>query len=415
MRSIPPYWILYLAMISVGMGQSVIFAVMPMLGRELALDKLMLALPWLDWQFQPKELAITALSALTAFTFSMISPFWGRLSDRIGRKPVIVVGLLGYTVGVSLFSLVAWLGLTSVLTGIALYLLLMLTRLIHSLVMSASFPASSAYMVDISLPTARAKALGRLAAFMQIGVMCGPALAYLMMYGYLMPFLAQACITFAVGMLIVFRFPHHKPAVAVGKRKKLGYFGKPYRVYLGLALLFYIGMGMVQQTLGFYFQDVLHIAAVDAARAYAFAMMFSSASMLLAQFGIVQRLNVRPQLFIRAGFPFAVAGFIVLALAESQLQLSLGMALFGFAMGLVGPSITASASLTVDAQDQGALAGLVGSVAGLGFVFGPLLGGAIYALSIHLPYYLAAATLLLAALYVTLKVLPGEIILVKKA
>lgn len=400
--------LLCLAMISVGMGQSVIFAVLPMLGRELGLDQLMLSIPFTNISYQPKELAITALSALTALTFSLVSPFWGRLSDRVGRKPIIVLGLLGYTAGMLLFSAAAWLGLQGVVTGLWLYALLLITRLMHSSVMSASFPASSAFMVDVSPVAQRAKALGRMAAFMQIGVMCGPVLAYLILYGYLVPFVAQALITGLAGVMILLLFPYNKPEASPAKRAKLRYLGGEYRTYLALALLFYIAMGMVQQTLGFYFQDVLQLNRLDAAKAFAFAMMFSSASMLLAQFGVVQRFTMSAQNLIRLGFPFACSGFFILALAGNQLSLIIGMVLFGFAMGLVGPSITAAASVTVDAKDQGALAGLVGAVAGFGFVIGPLLGGFLYSLSLHLPYYWAALMLLLAGVWVLFKRLPGE-------
>lgn len=401
---------LYLAMICVGMGQSVVFAVMPMLGRELQLDLMVLTLPGLDWQWQPKELAITSLSALTALTFSLISPFWGRLSDRIGRKPVILLGLLGYTAGMLLFSVMAWLGLQAMISGLLLYLLLMLTRFLHSLMMSASFPAANAFMVDSSHQTVRARALGRLAACMQLGIMFGPALAWLAGWHLLLPFICQALLMLLVGLFVLWRFPAHPPVAMTGQRKKLGYFAGPYRVYLGLALLFYTGLGMVQQTLGFYFQDVLQLQRNEAAQAYAFAMMFSSAAMLAAQFGIVQRFSLSPQRLIRAGLPFAFGGFFMLAAASQLWMLQLGMMAFGFAMGLVGPSIAAAASLTVDGRDQGALAGLVGSVAGMGFVVGPLVGGMVYSQMASLPYLLSASAALLAWLYLLLAGLPGEII-----
>lgn len=402
--------LLCLAMVSVGMGQSVIFAVLPMLGRELGLDQIALSLPFINKAYYPKELAITALSALTALTFSLVSPFWGRLSDRVGRKPVIIIGLLGYTAGMLLFSTVAWWGLMGWIGGLLLYSLILLTRFIHSLVMSASFPASSAFMVDVSPLDQRAKYLGRLAAFMQIGVMFGPALAYLMIFGYLTPFLIQALITALAGSLILWLFPHQKPQAETVKRAKLTYLGGEYRVYLAFALLFYIAMGMVQQTLGFYFQDVLLLTRVEAAKTFAFAMMFSSMAMLLAQFGVVQRVNISAQNLIRLGFPFALLGFTLLSLASSSYVLFVGMMLFGFALGLVGPSITAAASVTVDAKDQGALAGLVGAVAGFGFVLGPLLGGALYSYSNFLPYALAAMMMLAASFFILIKRLPGELV-----
>ena len=87
---------LYAAMMAVGMGQSVVFAILPMLGRELALHEMIWQIPLLNIELAPKELAITSLSALTAFVFFIPSPFWGRKSDRWGRKPVIIIGLFGY-------------------------------------------------------------------------------------------------------------------------------------------------------------------------------------------------------------------------------------------------------------------------------------------------------------------------------
>src|SRR5690554_5671209 len=149
MRKLSPQALLCLAMISVGMGQSVIFAVLPMLGRELALDQIILRLPFLSIEYPLKELAITSLSALTALTFSLVSPFWGRLSDRVGRKPIIVIGLLGYTLGMVLFTLVSWWGLKAMVTGFTLYLLLVFVRFVHSLVMSASFPRSEEHTSEL--------------------------------------------------------------------------------------------------------------------------------------------------------------------------------------------------------------------------------------------------------------------------
>ena len=126
---------LYLAMMSVGMGQTVVFAILPMLGRELALDQLVFQLPFGLGALQGKELTITSLSALTAFSFFMAAPYMGRLSDRLGRKPLIIFGLCGYAVGTLIFNGVAALGLSGVLVGTMLYLLLVLSRVFHAVLM----------------------------------------------------------------------------------------------------------------------------------------------------------------------------------------------------------------------------------------------------------------------------------------
>ncbi|NRB37300.1 MAG: MFS transporter [Pseudomonadales bacterium] len=397
-------WVLYLAMLSVGMGQTVIFAVMPMLGRELALDQIIFYLPF-GIELQPKELTITALSALTALTFSLISPLWGRLSDSVGRKPIIIIGLLGYTLGVSLFNMAAYAGLTAALTGVVLYLVLILTRVIHASVMSAAFPAASAYMVDITPAHSRTQGLSKLSASMQMGVMLGPILAYLVVFSYLMPFIVQGIITFCAAIMVFLFLPSHQPknkAIADHKPAKLRFFDDRYRFFLLQALAVYICMGMVQQTLGFYFQDVLSITGTEAAKRYSLSMIVSSAAMLFAQLVLVQRLSLKPQQFIFLGLPFFVLGFLLLALASNAMMLYGGMGLFGFAMGCCGPSLSAAASLTVDDHEQGALAGLIGSVAGMGFVIGPLFGGFLYALNSSYPFL--CATLIAAALFLTINI-----------
>jgi MFS family permease len=88
--------------------------------------------------------------------------------------------------------------------------------------------------------------------------------------------------------------------------------------------------------------------------------------------------------------------------------LAMGMALFGLGMGLAAPSFSAAASLTVNSDEQGALAGLVGSVSGMGFVIGPLLGGYIYSISPSLTYDVAAVAVIFALVYVWLCKLPSE-------
>ena len=75
--------VLILALMATGMGQSLVFAILAPLGREVQLG----------------ELQITSIIAVSALIFSLAAPRWGRLSDRIGRKPIIITGLLGYTVG----------------------------------------------------------------------------------------------------------------------------------------------------------------------------------------------------------------------------------------------------------------------------------------------------------------------------
>ncbi|CAA0114868.1 Tetracycline resistance protein, class B [BD1-7 clade bacterium] len=402
-----PQSVLLLAMLTVGMGQTVIFAVMPMLGRALSLDQLVLQLPLIG-SWAPKELAITALSAITALTFALISPWWGRYSDKVGRKPIVVIGLLGYTVGALSFSGAAWLGLAGLASGLGLYGVLLLTRILHAALMSASFPAATAYMVDNSPIELRTQSISRLSAAMQLGVMIGPALAWFIHWGYLVPFILQAGFTLVAGLLVWRLLPHHAPLARPAQAgKPPGMFDARFRRYTLMALAAYGCLGMVQQTLGFYFQDVLAVDGITAAKEYSLAMIVSSGAMLVTQLIILPRLNWQPNSYIRLGMPALVIGFVSLALADSHWMLILGMGGFGLGMGFCGPSFTAAASLQVEAHEQGALAGLIGAVAGMGFMLGPMIGGVLYAMAPSYPYLLAVAIAIVLLIFVNLPSRPA--------
>jgi MFS family permease len=84
-----------------------------------------------------------------------------------------------------------------------------------------------------------------------------------------------------------------------------------------------------------------------------------------------------------------------MALADSQLMLSVAMMILGLGMGMAGPGFMAGASLAVSPQEQGSVAGVAGSCGPLGFTLGPLLGGALYQINSALPYAVAAVMYLL--------------------
>ncbi|MDP5052341.1 MAG: MFS transporter, partial [Congregibacter sp.] len=111
--------VLIAALMATGIGQSLVFAILAPLGREVELS----------------EVQITSIIALSALVFAVASPYWGRLSDSMGRKPVILIGLIGYTIGTLVFTSVFMAGLTGVLSGLTLYGVALIARCSQSVVM----------------------------------------------------------------------------------------------------------------------------------------------------------------------------------------------------------------------------------------------------------------------------------------
>jgi MFS family permease len=382
--------ILVLALMATSIGQSLVFAILPPLGREVALS----------------ELQITSIIALSALVFALASPLWGRYSDRVGRKPVIITGLVGYTVGTLLFTSVFLAGLTGVLSGLALYAVAMLTRCCQSLVMSASTPASTAYAADHTSPSERTRTMAKLGTANSLGMILGPAVSgALAAFGLLAP-LYFAGLLAAAAALMVWRLLPRTPRAELGqrgKRPRLRFRDPRVRIHVVMAIALFTGFSAIQQTLGFLLQDSLQLSGVRTAQFTGAAMMVSAAVTFTVQLTAMQRLKLSTENFIRAGLLAMLCGAAVISSAHSFAVVALGMGLLGAGLGLAMPAITAGASLAVSAEEQGGAAGLIGACPAYGFISGPILAGALYQMEPMLAPLFSAAVFLLALVALALR------------
>lgn len=367
--------LVFIAVVCVNIGQTVVFAILAPLGREVGL---------VEWQ-------IGSIITCSSLMFSIASPRWGRLSDRWGRKPVIITGLVGYTLGTVVFASVFWLAMHGKITGWTLYGLLVLARMAQALVMSAASPAATAYMADITDARQRTAAMGLIASGSSIGTIVGPAVAYFAFISLLAPMYIVAGATLVAALLVAVWLP--RPTVAPQQRSALARAGlRDKRVFpfIVVGVTMYTGFSIVQQTLGYYFQDKLQLTAVQTAQQVGYAMMGTAIAALLSQVLVVQALRLRPVNLMRIGFVLMAMGFVSLSVAETAVTLSASMLLVGAGMGMAGPGFSSAATLSVSAHEQGAVAGLVSACPAMGFVTGPLIGAGLYQLNPHFPYVCAA-------------------------
>jgi MFS family permease len=362
--------VLILALMATGMGQSLVFAILAPLGREVHL----------------RELQITSIIALSALIFGLAAPRWGRFSDRIGRKPIIITGLVGYTVGTLLFTSVFYAGLTGLLSGGLLYGVLLLSRCSQSIIMSATGPASAAYAADHTSREQRTRTMARIGTANSMGTILGPAVSgALATFGLLAP-LYFAAVLAALAAVVVWRKLPVTPAAQLTTRnltRRLRYTDRRIALLLVTAVGLFIGYSSIQQTLGFQLQDKLHLSGIETAQMTGAALMVSAIFTFLIQVTVMQRLQLRPTQFIRMGLLSMLLGAAVVSGFETFTVLAVGMAFLGTGMALCMPSISAGASLAVAPEEQGAAAGLVSSCPAIGFAIGPICGGGLY--QIHSP------------------------------
>src|ERR1700754_2856895 len=143
---------------------------------------------------------LVGIFSLAQFFFA---PVWGRVSDRVGRKPVLLLGLLGTVVGYILMGLA-----TSVL-------MLFIARLIDGIA-GANIGAAQAYLADISAPENRAKAMGLLGAAFGLGFVFGPALGgwASVAFNYAAPMFIAAGLSLLNFFFVMFCLPESHRATA---------------------------------------------------------------------------------------------------------------------------------------------------------------------------------------------------------
>jgi MFS family permease len=377
---------LLLALVAVGIGQTIVFAVLAPLGRDLGLS----------------EIQVGTIIAGSSLVFFLASPLWGRASDRWGRKPVILIGLTGYTIGTLVFASTFGLCYAGALAGAPLWMALVLARMLQSSVMSATPPASSAWMADATESGQRTAGMGRIGAANNIGALIGPALGGgLAVFGLLTPLWVAAAITLlaAIGVAVWLPATTSRPAESGERATRLRYRDDRIFPFMVVGFSMFMGFAVVQQTVPFRIQDVLLLSGQETARIVGVAMMGSAGASLIAQGVIVQHLAVTPLTLLRTGTLILICAFMLLAGARQVPVFVAAMAVMGFGMGLAVPGFTAGASLAVHGDEQGAVAGLSSSVPALGFTVGPLAGTALYQWEPSAPYLFSAALFLPLALY----------------
>ncbi|MEM6708148.1 MAG: MFS transporter [Pseudomonadota bacterium] len=365
---------LLVSLVIIGMGFTVLFPILAPLGREIGLS----------------EVQINAIIAASSLTVFLASPHWGRLSDRLGRKNTLLIGLFGFSFGTLLFNGVLAAGMTGALLGAPLFVALVVARVTHAGVMSATMPSVNAYIADITSPAERTRRMGAAGAANNLGSILGPAAAMLAVVSLLTPLWLMAALAFLNG-LFLWRFLPEPPQADRKATPRMAYTDARILPFVLVGVSMFTGIALVQQTMGFRFQDALTLSTAETAQMVGIAMTLSAVCSLTAQLTIVQRSRLQPFTLLTLAMPMLIVAFVMMALGTTQVLLTAAMMVQGFAMGLAGPGFTAGASLSVGPDEQGAVAGVAASCGPLGFCIGPLIGGFLYQLEPTLPYAVVAA------------------------
>jgi len=383
------------------LGFGIIIPVLPHLIVELIGGSIAKAAVWSS--------AFGALFMLMQFVFS---PIQGALSDRFGRRTVILISSLG-------------LGLDFIVMALAPVLWLLFIGRAISGVCAASFTTANAYIADITPRDKRAAAFGLLGAAFGIGFIIGPALGgFLGHFWIRLPFWVAAglsLVNFCYGLFVLpesLPKERRSPRIDWRHANPLGslLLLRRYPQVFGLAAVFFL-INLAQFSL-----NSTYVLYTDYRYGWGPQIVGYTLGFVGLCSGLVQAVLVRKMMprwgerrMILIGLAFCVLGYACFGLAPQAWIFLAGIPLLCLG-GLAGPPAQSMITHQVDPGEQGRLQGALSSLASLAGIFGPALFANIFALFIsdhapvqHLPgaAFVLAATLIVTSLALTAWVTRG--------
>ncbi|MFD0697248.1 MFS transporter [Paenibacillus sp. GCM10027628] len=329
------------------------------------------------------------LSVYSAASFLM-SPVWGAISDRIGRRPIILIGLIGFCISFLIFGFAndhLW--------------IMYVSRIFGGLFSGAATACAVAYVADITTVENRTKGMGMVGMSIGLGFIFGPAIGGILSRSWTaLPFfaasgLALASFLFAFAILKESLPEERRTAVKEVKPSRWSAFSGASKYLYVLSFFVSFTLAGLEATLQ-YFQ-----MAKIGATPFDIGMMFLASGIVgaLIQGGVVRRLvkNGAEQRVIAIGLLLSAAGFFLLLYSSSVLTAALYLSIFGAGNALIRPCVTSLITQRTKVG-QGVATGLSSSMDSLGRIAGPLLGGAVFAVAHSLPFIIGGALCLAATL-----------------
>jgi len=347
------------------------------------------------------ELQVGSLSASYALMQVLVSPSWGRLSERIGRKRVLLTGVLGFGVSFLAFALLAdWGGRAHWPTPV-LFAALLAARLLGGTFSSATLPTAQAYMADLTGRSDRTAGMAMIGAAFGLGVIFGPLIgAAFSLVSLLAAVYFSASVAFLNFAFVWFFLPESKRTVALSPPKTTSHVARLVWPLLAVGFTLSLASVAMEQTISFYYQDRLQLSNHATPRTVGMALGVYGLVAVFTQGFLVRRYKWSPLRLMTIGMPVALLGYVLLVFAHRFGMLTLALAAQAFGQSLAVPGVTAGMSLGVSEDDQGVVAGLNSSALGFGRMLGPLAGTGLYEFRAEFPYLLSAALIVIVMLAV---------------
>lgn len=372
--------ILFFTLVVVMLGFGMVIPIMPFLIESMGASGSTLGL----------------LMATFALMQLIFSPVWGSLSDRIGRKPVLVIGVFGF-------------GITMVLFGLSTQLwMLFAARALSGILSSATMPTAMAYIGDSTSEEDRGGGMGVVGAAMGMGMVLGPGLGGTLAGENLaVPFFIAGVLSFLAMVLIMVFLPESLPKEERQQEGRVQFINlgelwqalkSPIGILLFMAFLLSFGLTAFEAIFGLY---ALTRFDYGPQRVGTILMVigFVSAAVQMSLTGPLTK-RWGEATVIKVSLLLSVVGFPLMLLANSFLTILVTSGFFMLGVSLLRPAVSSLISRQATVG-QGVAMGLNNSFQSMGRIVGPIWAGFIFDLDLRYPY-LSGSVIMLIGLIVSL-------------
>ena len=380
------FFLLMAAVFTVYVGYGIVLPVLPFMLERVLGDATRFSIAWHTGM----------IAGIYMFALFVGAPLWGRVSDRIGRRPVILLGLGGCVVALASFGLVTNLWLAY------------LTRGLGGALVSAVLPVTLAYVSDTSTQETRARRFAWMTAATTLGFLVGPLLGGWFTGGHVgvptgnatgasfsAPFFVAAASGTAIWLAVWRWLPDISPSLGTMTRQHGTRNASSVNVLLLLALLGMFGVGVFEVAITLQGQQVLGLDPLQIGLMFMECSLVMVAVQVLVFSPIARRVDFR--FIIAPAFLAMAVGIGLLPLVIDLNWLILLVGLFAAGSGILIPMLAYRVSLDAGTA-QGAELGKQTAAASLGQGFGSVAAGWLCGLTIEAPFWLTAALLLIGAL-----------------
>ncbi len=366
-------------------------------------------LPFYASVFKASAVQVGLLYSIYSCAQLIFSPIWGGLSDKYGRRPIMLISTLGASFAYLLFGLAHTLWL------------LFFSRLIAG-IMGGNISTAQAYVADVTTHEDRAKGMGLIGAAFGIGFVIGPAVGALLIHPkflalfhilqrneFALPGFFASLLSLSSFLLVLFKLPEtvKKQETDSERVVRSSVFTKTFWQSIinekgvsgrGLFPMFILSMFLLSfaqaslySSFPLFCKHYLSLSAGQVGVLFAYMGIIA----IVIQGGLIRILTKKfgeEKLFL-VGSILMVLGFVLIPFAASENLLILFLGLLSIGGSLNGPTLTSLISKEADPTKVGATMGTSQGIASLGRVIGPTWGGFAYDLWYRLPFFTTAVFL----------------------